>query len=450
MKKNDYFEATCIDLTHEGQGIVKVDGMPYFVKGMLVGEKGKLKVIKQLKNYGIARLIELFETSPYRTSPRCPVYKQCGGCQLQHLSLEGQKLFKQKRVQDVMERIGKVECDVQETLMPENPWFYRNKVQMPVGYVQNQLEVGFYKLHSNDIIPMEKCYIQNEVSNRLVQRVKDLMIKYDLKPYDKIMHEGLIRHILTKYGVKTGELMLVFITNGKEFPHKKVIMETLKEEFPELKTIVQNINLRHDNVILGDEEIIWYGKGYIQDRLNGLLFNISSKSFYQIHPAQVEVLYNKAIECADLQKEDTVIDAYCGIGTISLSMARHVKKVIGVEIVEQAIMDAKNNAAINGIDNVEFVLDDAGHYMIDLANKQEKIDAVMIDPPRKGCSKEFLEALHILSPQKIVYISCDPSTQARDLAILKEWGYRIQVCQPVDLFSHTYHIENIVSLIKEG
>lgn len=450
MKKNDYFEAECIDLTYEGQGIVKLeDGMTYFVKGMLVGEIGKLKVIKQLKNYGIARLIELYDPSIYRTEPRCPIYKQCGGCHLQHLSLEGQQLFKQKRVQDVMTRIAKVDCDVQPVLMPKNPWFYRNKVQMPVGYVKDQLEVGFYKLHSNDIIPMEKCYIQNEASNKLVHRVKELMKEYDIEPYDKITHKGMVRHILTKYGFKTNELMLVLITSQEKFKYRQELVDTLTQEFSNLKTIIQNINTRKDNVILGDKENIWYGKGYIQDILNGLKFNISSKSFYQINPAQVEVLYQKAIEMADIQKDDIVIDAYCGIGTISLSMARYAKKVIGVEIVEQAIEDAKMNAEINNIDNVEFLVDDAGHYMVELAKKGENIDIVMVDPPRKGCSKEFLEAVNQLNPKKLVYISCDPSTQARDIEILSHWGYKVLRCQPVDLFSHTYHIENIVLLSKK-
>ena len=450
MKKNDYFEGECVDLTHEGQGIVKVEGMPYFVKGMLVGERGKLKVIKQLKNYGIARLIELTVSSSLRCMPRCPIYKQCGGCHLQHLSLEGQQQFKQKRVQDVMKRIGKINVSVNPTLMPENPWFYRNKVQVPVGYVKNQLEMGFYKQHSNDIIPMEKCYIQNEMSNKITKRVKELMQFFNIEPYDKIKGRGLVRHILTKYGFKTDELMLVLITNGKKFPYKEKFISILTNEFPNLKTIIQNINERKDNVILGEEEIIWQGKGYIQDELNGLLFNISSKSFYQINPPQVEVLYNTAIQLANLQKDQVVIDAYCGIGTISLSMAKHVKKVIGVEIVKEAIEDAKRNAKINHIDNVEFLVDDAGHFMKELAKKGESVDVVMVDPPRKGCSKEFLEALAILRPKQIVYISCDPSTQARDVHILDEYGYQVDVLQPVDLFSHTYHIENIARFSLKG
>ncbi len=448
MNKNTYFNGECIDLSHDGQGIVKVDGMPYFVKGMLVGEIGQLKVIKQLKNYGIARLISLDKVSLQRVKPRCPIYKQCGGCHLQHLSFEGQKQFKQKRVKDVMERIAKVNCKVQETLLQDDPWHYRNKVQMPIGMVGNQLEVGFYKQYSNDIIPMEKCFIQNEISNRLVQRVKELMIQYNISSYDKTTHKGIVRHILTKYGYHTNELMLVLITNGKNFKWRNIFIEVLSSEFPNLKTIVQNVNEQHDNVILGQKEYIWFGPGYIQDTLNNLKFNISSKSFYQINPIQVEVLYNKAIELADLKSTDVVIDAYCGIGTISLCMAKYVKKVIGVEVVSQAIEDAKVNAQLNDIHNVEFIVDDATHYMCMLAKNKIPIDIVVVDPPRKGCSKEVLEAIHLLDPRKLIYISCDVSTQARDIAILKEYGYQVDYCQPVDMFPSTYHVENIVLLTK--
>ena len=448
MQKNTYFYGECCDLTHEGQGIVKVEGMPYFVKGMLIGEKGKLKVIKQLKNYGIARLIELEEVSKGRVKPRCQVYKQCGGCHLQHLSIAGQKAFKQKRVKDAMERIAKVDCHVEETLMQDDPWFYRNKVQMPVGFVNGELEVGFYKQHSNDIIPMEKCYIQNEMSNQLVNRVKELMREYNIMPYNKETRKGLVRHILTKYGHSTNELMLVLITNGKNFKWRNIFIEKLTTEFPNLKTIVQNVNERQDNVILGHKEHIWFGPGYIQDTLNGLTFNISSKSFYQINPVQVEVLYNKAIELADLKPTDIVIDAYCGIGTISLSMAKYVKKVIGVEVVEQAIVDAKENAKLNGITNAEFVCDDASSFMVELAKQKTAIDVVVVDPPRKGCSKELLEAVNTLNPRKLVYISCDVATQARDIAFLSEYGYCVEYCQPVDMFPATYHVESVVLLTK--
>lgn len=450
MKKNDYFEAECVDLTHEGQGVVKVEGIPYFVKGMLIGEIGKLKVIKQLKNYGIARLIELKKTSKDRATPRCPVYKQCGGCHLQHLSKEAQQRFKQKRVQDVMQRIGKVDCVVAETLVQDDPWFYRNKVQMPVGYVNGQLEVGFYKQHSNDIIPTNECFIQNHPSNRLVNKVKELMIEYHIEPYDKLTGKGMVRHILTKYGFKTDQLMLVLITNKENFKYKQEFIRILTKEFPNLKTIIQNVNSRRDNVILGDKEHVWFGEGYIQDILNGLTFNISSKSFYQINPPQVEALYNKAIELADIQPTDTIIDAYCGIGTISLFMAKAAKKVIGVEIVEEAILDARNNAKINHIENVEFLVDDAADYMTKLANQKDGIDIVMVDPPRKGCSTAFLDAVVKLNPRKLVYISCDPSTQARDIAYLAQFGFRIiGPCQPVDLFAQTYGIENVVLLSKQ-
>lgn len=450
MNKNDYFEATCIDMSHDGRGIVKVDNFTYFVSGMITGETGKLKVIKVLKNYGIARVIELSITSSNRTTPKCGIYKACGGCHLQHLTTKGQQIFKTKRVKDCLERIGKCYVEVEDCLMMDDPWFYRNKVQVPVGYQNNQLVTGFYKQHSNDIIPCTTCYIQNNESNKITNRVRELMEKYNLQPYDKVTRKGNIRHILTKYGYQTNQLMLVLITNQNTIHHIDEIIKTLLQEFPTLKTIIQNINKRVDNVVLGDKEKILYGKGYIEDTLLGNTFKISSKSFYQVNPIQVEKLYAKAIEYGNVSKDDIVIDAYCGIGTISLSMAKHVKKVYGVEVVPQAIEDAKENAKINKIDNVEFILDNAEDYMVALAKKKQHIDVVFIDPPRKGCSPVFLEALVELNPKKVVYISCDVSTQARDIKYMQEKGYHVDACQPVDMFPSTYHIESIVRLSNQN
>ena len=448
MKENIYFEATCIDLTVDGKGIVKNNGRTYFVNHMLVGETGKLLIIKELKSYGVARLIELIDPSPYRIEPRCSIFKQCGGCQLQHLDYSKQLDIKKKRVEDVMERIAKVDIRVHDVVGQSDPWFYRNKVQVPVGLVKGELETGFYKQHSNDIIPMEQCFIQNEISNQLVNRVKELLRKYQIEPYDKISHNGVVRHILTKYGFHSHELMLVLIVRKKKFKYKNTIVEALVKEFPMLKSIVLNINTKDDNVILGDEEIVLYGKDYIVDTLNGLKFHISSKSFYQINPEQVEKLYTKAIELADFKGNERVIDAYCGIGTIGLSLASKVKEVIGVEIVDQAIENAKYNAKLNHLDNAKFVVGDAGKFMVNLAKAKEHIDVVITDPPRKGCSKEFIEAIDVLKPDKVVYISCDVSTQARDLALFKEIGYTGKDAYPFDLFPHTMHVETVVLMSR--
>jgi len=446
MKKNDYIYGRCIDYTHDAQGIVKIDGFPVFVKNMLVEEEGKIKIIKVLKNYAVGRLIDLEKRSPYREEARCPLFKQCGGCHIQHLSQEGQQQFKTQRVKETMQKIGHCDVEVFPCLMMENPWFYRNKVQVPVGLQNDSLITGFYKQHSNDIVPMTVCYIQNEQSNLLVNRTRELLEKFHEEAYDKMTHQGNIKHILVKEGHITKELMLVIITYKKKIKKVNEIVSILKEEFPSLKTVIQNMNSRHDNVILGDEVKILDGPGYIEDMLLGNKYRISAKSFYQINPIQVERLYQKAIDYADLKKTDIVIDAYCGIGTISLSMARYVKQVYGVEIVEQAINDARENAKRNHIDNVEFTCQDAGEFMLCLAKQGKHIDIVIVDPPRKGCSITFLDQLIVLSPKKIVYISCDVATQARDIAYLQEHGYHADICQPVDMFPQSHHIENIVRL----
>lgn len=446
MKKNDYFIGECIDYTHDGMGVVKVDGFPVFVKNMLVNEKGNIKIIKVLKNYAVGRLIEVITVSPERVKPKCPLFKQCGGCHIQHFSFDEQCRFKSKRVHDVLQRIGHCNVTVNPCIMMDHPWYYRNKVQVPVGYQNGKVVTGFYKHHSNDIIPMDICYIQNEESNQIVNRIRELMEEYNIEPYDKIKKTGNIKHILTKQGYYTKEIMVVFISNNKKIPHIFKIVNRLKKEFPNIKTIIQNINPRIDNVILGDKENILYGDGFIEDTLLGLKYRISLKSFYQINPIQVEKLYSKAIEFAEFNEDDVIIDAYCGIGTIALSCASKVKKVYGVEVVEEAIKDAKDNALRNNIKNVEFYAQDAGEFMIDFSKKGINIDAVMVDPPRKGCSQIFLDQLISLSPKKIIYISCDVSTQARDIDYLQKAGYIAEVCQPVDMFPHTNHIENIIRL----
>lgn len=446
MKKNDYFYGECIDLTHDGQGVVKVDNFTYFVKGMLTGEKGQLKVIKVLKNYGIARLIELDVVSKYRIEPKCSVFKPCGGCQLQHLNDEGQMIFKTKRVKDCLQRIGNCNVEVNNCIMMEKPWHYRNKVQMPVGIKGNRLVTGFYKQKSNEIIPCDNCFIQNKLSNQITNRVKELMEEFNIYPYDKLSHQGNIKHILTKHGYHSDEVMLVLISYRKKIKDIDKLVKIITREFPMIKTVIQNINPRVDNVILGDEEVILYGDGFIYDNLLNNKYKISLKSFYQVNPIQVEKLYSKAIEFAELSKDDVVLDAYCGIGTITLSLAKYVKKVYGVEIVDAAIEDAKNNAILNNVENVEFRCDDAGKYMVELVNSKQHLDVVFVDPPRKGCSNEFLDYLIQAKPNKIVYISCDVATQARDIKYLQDAGYHVDKCQPVDMFPHTTHIENIVRL----
>ncbi|MDD2965766.1 MAG: 23S rRNA (uracil(1939)-C(5))-methyltransferase RlmD [Bacteroidales bacterium] len=447
MKKNDYFIGTCSDLTHDGRGVVKHENFTYFVPGMLINETGNIKVIKMLKNYGVGRLIELSIPSKHRQEPRCPVYKQCGGCSLQHLGSKGQQEFKTKRVRDALTRLGDCDVEVHDCLMMEDPWNYRNKVQMPVGMKNNHIVSGFYKAKTNEIVPTKSCNIQNVKSNKLVNRVVELMEQFKVNPYDKELHTGNIKHILTKHGYHTDELMLVLISFKRKIKDLDKIVTILIKEFPELKTIIHNFNPRKDNVILGDEETVIYGPGYIQDYLLGNLFNISAKSFYQVNPIQVEKLYQTAIDHSSITKDDVVLDAYCGIGTITLSLAKHVKKAYGVEIVAAAIDDAKNNAKVNNIENVEFALGDAGEYMMELVEKGTAVDVVFVDPPRKGCSQEFLDHLIKAKPREIVYISCDVATQARDIKYLQD-HYRADYCQPVDMFPQSTHVECVVLMSR--
>ncbi len=446
MKKNDYFKATCIDMSHDGRGVVKVDNFPYFVKGMLTGEVANLKVIKVLKNYGIARMVDIVEESKYRTSPICSIFKSCGGCHIQHMNNEGQQYFKTKRTKDVMERIAKSKVEVLDCIMMAEPYYYRNKVQVPVGNTKEGLVTGFYKEHSNDIVPCDHCYIQNEESNKIVNRMRTLLQLQKEVAYDKSTDKGNIRHILTKYGHTTKEIMLVIITRHNKIKGIDKITDIITSEFPNIKTVIQNINTKNDNVILGKQQNILYGKGFIKDVLLGNTYKISLHSFYQINPIQVETLYQTALDYANLQATDVVIDAYCGIGTITLSIAPHVKEVHGVEIVPQAIEDAKNNAIENNITNAKFTCVDAGEFMVECANKKQPIDVVFVDPPRKGCSTVFLDALIKLSPKKVVYISCDVSTQARDIQILEQHGYIATKCQPVDMFPQTGAIESVALL----
>ena len=365
-----------------------------------------------------------------------------------HMSYQAQQAFKTKRVKDTMERIGHVFFPVNDCLMDEEIYHYRNKVQVPVGEKDHRIVTGFYKPHTNDIIDNDFCFIQNEFSNEVTKYVKTLLEKYHIKPYDKVLKQGHIKHILTRYGVHTNEGMLALITYTKKVPHLHDLVNDVHNKFPSITTIIQNINPRHDNVILGDEVNVLYGPGYIHDTLLGNDYTISLKSFYQINPRQVEVLYTKAIELANLNKDDIVLDAYCGIGTIGLTLAKDVKKVYGIEVVGQAIEDAKENAKRNNIKNVEFICGDAGEVALEYKKQGIHFDVVIVDPPRKGCSELFLKQLIELSPERLVYISCNVATQARDMQLLTQY-YEVKEIQPVDMFPQTTHVETCCLLVRE-
>ncbi|KQL51457.1 RNA methyltransferase [Heyndrickxia shackletonii] len=450
VQKNEYIDVKFEDLTHEGNGVAKVDGYPLFVPNCLPGEKAKIKVVKVNKGYGFGRLIDLYEKSPDRVEPDCPIYKECGGCQLQHLSYPGQLKAKHKQVKEVLTRIGKLEnVVVHPVLGMEDPWKYRNKAQVPVGEREGGLIAGFYQKRSHDIIDMEACLIQQEKNDKVIQSVKRICEKYGVQAYNEQTHKGTLRHIMARYGIKTGEIMVVLITRTPNLPNQNQLIQEIIDSNPDIKSIVQNINPKRTNVIFGDETKVLWGDEFIYDYIGNIKFAISARSFYQVNPEQTKVLYDQALKYAGLNGEETVIDAYCGIGTISLFLAQKAKKVYGVEIVPEAIEDAKRNAKLNGIENVEFAVGEAEKVIPKWYEDGVIADVLVVDPPRKGCDETLLQTIMEMKPEKVVYVSCNPATLARDLRILEDGGYTTVEVQPVDMFPQTMHCEAVALLVRE-
>ena len=448
VQKNEYIDVIFEDLTHDGAGVAKVEGYPLFVPNGLPGEKAKIKVIKVNKGYGFGRLMEITEASPYRVEPECPIYKECGGCQLQHMSYEGQLKAKEKQVSDVLQRIGKLEnVKVHPVIGMENPWRYRNKAQVPIGEHEGGLIGGFYQQRSHQIIDMKACIIQQEKNDEVVKKVKEICNINGVRAYDEQKHKGELRHIMARYGLKSGEVMVVLVTRTNELTGKKKIIEEIVKRIPGVKSIVQNINSKKTNVIFGDETKVLWGEEVIYDSIGDIKFAISARSFYQVNPEQTKVLYDKALEYADLTGEENVIDAYCGIGTISLFLAQKARKVYGVEIVPEAIEDAKKNAELNGISNVEFAVGEAETVIPEWYENGVVADVFVVDPPRKGCDDKLLQTIINMKPKKVVYVSCNPATLARDLRVLEDGGYQTVEVQPVDMFPQTMHVECVAQLI---
>ncbi|WLD93779.1 23S rRNA (uracil(1939)-C(5))-methyltransferase RlmD [Alkalihalobacillus sp. AL-G] len=448
VQKNEIITVTFEDLSHDGAGVAKVDGYTLFVPRGLPGEEAKVKVIKTKKGFGFGKLLEVTKESEHRTTPPCPIFNQCGGCQLQHLTYKGQLDYKRKQVQDVMERIGKLEdVTVHPVLGMDDPWRYRNKAQVPVGEEEGGLVTGFYQKGSHRIIDMKECLIQQEANDLVVQTVKEIANKYGIRAYDERTHKGTLRHVVAKYGQNTKQIMVVLVTKGKELPNKKNIIADIVDQIPDVRSIVQNINPKKTNVIFGDQTRVLWGEEYIYDSIGDIQFAISARSFYQVNPAQTKVLYDKALEYAQLEGNETVIDAYCGIGTISLFLAQKANKVYGVEIVPEAIEDAKRNAELNGMTNVEFEVGEAETIIPAWNEKGIKADTIVVDPPRKGCDETLLNTILDMKPNRVVYVSCNPATLARDLAILEQGGYKTEKIQPVDMFPHTTHVECVSQLV---
>ena len=450
LKRNGIYTVTIEDIGHKGEGIGKVKGIPLFIHGGLPGDELKVEITKLKKNYGFAKLLEIQKPSDRRVIPRCPIAEICGGCQIMSLEYSEQLNIKTQRVHETLKRIGKIDVPVHDTLGMEEPYHYRNKAQFPIGMEGSTPIMGFFKTGTHEIVNTEHCYIQDPVNDVLTKIVKEYIAKHSVTVYDEGSRKGLLRHMVSRISNKTGEVMVIFVINGKELPHQEELIERLKQEVNNLKTVAQNINTKNTNVIFGETTTILYGEGYIVDHLMDLSFYISPRSFFQVNPTQTKVLYEKALEYADLNGEETVFDLYCGIGSISLFLAQKSKKVYGIEIVPEAIEDAKKNAELNNFTNTEFILGAAEVAVPKLYEKGITADVVVVDPPRKGCEEIVLETMVKMDPKRIVYVSCNPSTLARDLAYLEENGYKTIEVQPVDLFPHSAHVECVALMYKRG
>ena len=429
-------------LGSSGEGVGKIDGLAVFVEGALPNEEVLAEIDTRKKNYAVGRLVEVVKKSSERVEPFCPLYKDCGGCQLQHLSYPAQLKWKRQQVVDAIERIGKISgVEIFDTLGMENPLRYRNKMQFPVG---KNLQIGCYARGSHKIIDTQSCMIQNELNDKILNSVRNVAKKFNLQPYNEDTHRGFLRHVMGRVGCN-GEFMIVLVTATKNFPNEKNFVRALIKELPNVTSIQQNVQTFHNNVILGHDTKILYGKPTIHDKIGKLSFNISARSFFQVNTSQAEILYKTALNFAELHGHEMIIDAYCGTGTISLFMAKKARKVIGVEVVSSAIADAKKNACENNIRNAEFIVGDVVKV---LPRIFEPADIVIVDPPRAGCDKKVLETFAAMQPEKIIYVSCNPATLARDLKILYELGYTTKKIQPVDMFPFTSHVESAAQLVK--
>ena len=427
-----------------GEGVGKLDGLTVFVEGALPGEEILAEIETRKKNYATARLVEVCKKSPERVEPFCSLYKECGGCQLQHLSYPAQLKWKRQQVVDAIERIGKLGgIEIPDTLGMENPLRYRNKMQFPVG---KNLQIGCYARGSHKIIDTRSCFIQNAGNDKILAAVRKVAAKFNLQPYDEDTHKGFLRHVMGRVG-SDGELMIVLVTATKNFPNEKNFVRALIKELPEVTSIQQNIQTFRNNVILGRDTKILFGKPTIHDKIGRLKFNISARSFFQVNTAQAEILYKTALDFANLRGNETIIDAYCGTGTIGLFMAKKTRKVIGVEVVSSAISDAIKNASENKIRNAEFIVGDAVKILPRIFDSVYA-EVVIVDPPRAGCDKKVLETFAAMKPEKIIYVSCNPATLARDLKILDALGYGTKKIQPVDMFPFTSHVESVTQIFR--
>lgn len=450
FKKNDRVILEITDFGSSGEGIGKVDGFTLFVKDALIGDVIEAKIIKLKKNYGYGRLMEILTPSPSRVEARCPQARACGGCQIQPLAYEKQLEYKENKVKELLERVGKVKDYIMEPIIGmEDPWYYRNKAQFPVGTdKEGKIVTGFYAGRTHSIVPIRECFIQHSLNEELMTIVRRWMNACNITAYDEVRRTGLVRHIFTRIGKYTGEVMVCLVINGKKIPEQDVLIERLKQ-VRGMTSICLNINRENTNVILGPEVKCLWGQPYITDKIGDISYHISPLSFFQVNPVQTRKLYGTALEYAGLTGNETVWDLYCGIGTISLFLAKAAKKVCGVEVVPAAIKDAKENARLNGIQNADFFVGKAEEILPEQYEKNGiYADVIVVDPPRKGCDEKLLKCMVQMAPKRIVYVSCDPATLARDLNFLEGNGYKVEKVRCTDMFPHSIHVETVSLLVK--
>ncbi|MBQ6839706.1 MAG: 23S rRNA (uracil(1939)-C(5))-methyltransferase RlmD [Oscillospiraceae bacterium] len=443
--KNQIYETVICDYTAEGQGIAKIEGCAVFIPNAVVGERCMVRIEKAQKTWAAGKLVEILEKSPHRINRECPVAKLCGGCDFWHIDYEEECRLKADRVRQTLNRIGGENLEEVPLLSAPTCYGYRNKAQYPVSSQKGRVYAGFFRAGTHQVVENPRCLILPEETDQVKKIVIDYVNHYGISAYDEAAQKGLLRHIYVRRGAVSGQVLVCLVVNGRRLPHWEDLVQRLKA-VPGFTSLVLAVNTRPGNAILGDEFITLYGPGYIEDTLCGLNFRLSPRSFYQVNHHQAQRLYEAAIAQAEITKDDLVLDLYCGVGTITLAMAKAAGKVIGVEVVEQAVVDAKENAERNGIGNAEFFCGDAGKAALELESKGIRPDVIVVDPPRKGLNADTIEALHRMAPRRIVYVSCDPATLARDVALLKERGYQLKNAMAADLFPRCAHVESIVCL----
>ena len=447
VEKNKEYIVDIVDNGFEGEGIAKIDGFTIFIPNAIKGEKIKILIVKVLSSHAFGKILEIIEKSKHRVEEDCATYKRCGGCNLRHIDYEETLNMKQRVVQNLVNKSLKNKIEVKPTWGMGNPYYYRNKLQFPVGKDKDgNAIVGVFANRTHEIVQLEECMIQERQATQISKDVVNLINKYKVSVYDEKNQTGLIRHIVIKTGFRSRKVMVILVINGEELPFQNEILKELTEKYNEIASVVLNVNNKNTNVILGEKNINVLGNGYIEDFLGEYSFKISPLSFYQVNPVQAEALYNIAIENTEISKQDIVFDLYCGIGTITLFASKYAKKVYGVEIVEQAIKDAKENAKMNNVENVEFIAGDTEQILTDLIDNKKIIpDVVIVDPPRRGLDNTTINNILKIKPKKVTYISCNPATLTRDLSLLEDL-YEIKMIQPVDMFPFTSHVETIAIL----